>query len=186
MDESGMGPRSHLSISVARAALESTRRTPLLYAATSLLLLAGLRRNETTRLLRNDWQSGNDPRVTVRGQRKVRRIRVAAGVAEAVEAQLIGAVIKPTESLLPGLHAASAPYRLSQLFQARMREESLHVTVSDLRRAAIAAAIESGTPLAHIREYFGLSRVVKREELPRIPEGFDRRIAALLEEKFAV
>jgi hypothetical protein len=123
--------------------------------------------------------------VIVRGQRKIRRIRVSAGVAEAVDAQLIGAVIKPTEPLLPGLHAASGPYRLSQLFQAKMREESFQVTVSDLRRAAIAAAIEGGTPLAHIREYFGLSRVVKREELLPIPEGFDREIAALLEEKFA-
>ncbi|WP_078943196.1 tyrosine-type recombinase/integrase [Streptomyces aureus] len=174
-----------LPITVARAALQSTRSDQLLYAAASLLLLAGLRRGEVSGLLVGDWLSGNEPRVTIRGRRRVRDIRVAATAAEAVDAQLAVAQAEPDEPLLLGLQTArNSPYPLSRLFRARTREAGLDVTVSDLRRAAIAAAVRRGEPLAHIEAYFGLSKAAADRQLVTTAEGYDREIAALLEEEF--
>lgn len=56
-----------LSTSMVRAVLESTRSDQLLYAATSLLLLSGLRANEVTGLLIRDWLPANEPQMVIRG-----------------------------------------------------------------------------------------------------------------------
>ncbi|GAB2882188.1 hypothetical protein GCM10027074_58180 [Streptomyces deserti] len=180
-----VGQKPLLPVSVARAALDATRNDQLLYAGTSLLLLAGLRRDEATGLLVGDWSSGMDPRVTIRQRRQARTIRVAATAAAAVDACLEAEEAELDEPLLLGLKSAGNSYLLSRLFQGRMRNAGLNVRTHDLRRAAIAAVVQDGTPTVHVEAYFGLSKAALGTQLVPTPEGFDREIAALLEATFA-
>ncbi|MEU6379509.1 hypothetical protein [Streptomyces sp. NPDC046909] len=173
-----------LSVAAPRAALDATRGDQLLYAGTSLLLLAGLRRDEATRLLVGDWSPGAYPQVRILGRQK-RMIRVATTAAAAVDACLDGVEVEAEEPLLLGLKTAENPFQMSRLFRLRMRECGLNLNVYDLRRAAIAVVINSGTPLAHIEAYFGLSKVATSKQLVPVPGGYDRDIAILLEETFA-
>lgn len=172
------------SVAAMRAALDATRGDQLLYAGTSLLLLAGLRRDEATGVLVGDWSPGTDPQVTIRG-RQERTIRVATTAAAAVDACLEGVESEAEEPLLLGLKTAGNPYQISRLFRARMRECGLNLHIYDLRRAAIAAVVRHGTPLAHINAYFGLLKVATSNQLVPVPEGYDRDIASLLEAAFA-
>lgn len=174
-----------MPIATARAVLESTRSDKLLYAATSLLLLVGLRRVEVTELLIGDWSSGGEPQVTIRDRRRVRKIRVAVTAAQAIGVQLGANEADSGEPLLRGLQTARNSYRLSRLFRANMQQAGLDAAVPDLRRAAIAAVVRRGTPQAHIEAYFGLLKAATGKRLAPTPEGFDREIAALLEEEFA-
>ncbi len=45
-------------------------------------------------------------------------------------------------------------------------------------------AVTNGVPLAHVGEYFGLSNPSGIGRLTPLPEGFDKEISSLLEEKF--
>ncbi|MFB7999472.1 hypothetical protein ACFC4G_42585 [Streptomyces sp. NPDC056002] len=70
--------RPPLTPTMAREAVAAMADDELLYAAGSLMLLAGLRRGEATALLVRDWHHpGPDPKVTVRSRVQVRTIRVA-------------------------------------------------------------------------------------------------------------
>lgn len=174
-----------LRVSVARAALDATRNDQLLYAGTALLLLAGLRRAEVTDLLVGDWSSGADPQVTIRGRSQARTIRVATTAATAMDACLAAQKAELDEPLLLGLKTGAHPYLFSRLFQERMREAGINVSMHDLRRSAMAAVVEEGTPAAHIEAYFGLSKTVSGKQLVATPEGFDQGITTLLEATFA-
>ncbi|MFI6803761.1 hypothetical protein ACIBO6_01885 [Streptomyces luteogriseus] len=174
-----------LPVSVARAALDATRSDQLLYAGTSLLLMAGLRRDEATGLLVGDWSPGTDPQVTIRGRRQARTIRVATAVAAAVDSCLGEEKAGLDEPLLLGLKTAGHPYLFSRLFQARMRDAGLYVTMHDLRRAAIAAVVRDGTPTGYVEAYFGLSIAASGKQLVPTSEEFDKGIVALLEARFA-
>src|SRR2546430_10935980 len=175
--------------SVARAAIEATKDDALLHAAASLLLLAGLRSGEAGTVRVRDWAPGADPKLPVRGLRAdpgVRTIRVAATAAAAVDAYLAGEEAEPDEPLLLGLKPAGIPLFLPKLFRDAMRSAGLDVTVHDLRRAAVAAVAEVGTPMTQIEAYFGISKTdAGRKDLVPVREDYDRGIAAALERAFA-
>lgn len=177
--------RPILTTAVARAALEATKGDVLLLAGTSLMLLAGLRPGEVDSLLVRDWAPGDDPRVTVRSERRERVIRVAPSAASVVDGYLRGQDAEPDEPLLLGLRPEGNPHLLHQLFQRAMGSAGLKVGVHDLRRAAMAEVLADGAPMTHVVRYFGLSRALDRKELAVVPEGYDTGIAALLEATFA-
>lgn len=178
--------RPILPTSVARAAVEATKDDPLLYAASSLMLLAGLRCGEATSLLVRDWSRGKDPKLTVRGLRmpEGRTIRVAPSAATAIDAYLAGEEAEPDEPLLIGLRPNGIPHFLPKVFRDAMRRAGLDVSVHDLRRAAEAAVLEDGTPVAHVAAYFGMSKAAD-EQLTLVPDGYNRGIAVVLERTFA-
>jgi integrase len=145
------------------------------------MLLAGLRPSEIRHALVEDWVGGDDPKLTVRGRVGGRTIRVAPTAARAVDTYLAGEDAKPDEPLLVGLDAER---QLARAVRRTTQWTGLDVGVHDLRRAAIAAVLEDGTPCAHIEAYFGLSRPEGRRVVP-VREGYDRGITAMLEATFA-
>jgi integrase len=156
-----------------------------LYAATSLMLFAGLRCGEATSLLVRDWAPGADPKLTVRGLRppEGRTIRVAPSAAAAIDGYLAGEETEPDEPLLIGLRPNGIPHFLPKVFRDAMRRAGLDVSVHDLRRAAEAAVLEDGTPVAHVDAYFGMSKAAGQPPTSP-PEGYDRGIAEVLERTF--
>lgn len=171
-----------LSTEVARAAVAATRHDLVLHAGTSLMLLAGIRRGEAQRLRVRDWQPGEDPGLTIRDGYQERIIRIAPSAVTALNGYLATQDSEPNEPLLLGLEREGV---LPRLFGNAMRRSGLSVRVHDLRRAAIVAALEDGTPMAHIEAYFGLSKAEERKDLAPVREGYDRGIAATLETTFA-
>jgi integrase len=165
---------------VGRAALAATRGDAAVHAGTALMLLAGLRPGEVADLLVRDWILGADPKVTVPG-RSGPAIRVAPTAAAAVNAYLAGRDAELDEPLLAGLERDTLPY----LFADAARQAQLTVHAHDLRRAAMAVVLEDGTPVRHLEAYFGTSASPARAGLPPIDDGYDRGIAALLEQTFA-
>lgn len=181
--------RPMLSASTARAALAATEDDLLLHAASSLLLLAGLRSGEATTLVVEDWQPGDDPRLAVRGLRTApdRTIRVAPTAAAAVDAYLAGQDAEPGEPLLLGLRPGGRGQFLPALFRDAMLRAGLEVSVHDLRRAAVAEVVADGTPVGHVEAYFGISKADEgRKDPAPLRDGYDRGIAAVLEQAFAV
>jgi integrase len=172
--------------SVARAAVEETRDDPLLYAGVSLMLLAGLRPSEVTSLLVRDWSPGDDPQLTVGGVRRPRTIRVAQSAADRIEDYLGDEETAPEEPLLLGLKTQGIPHMVHRVFQDRMQQAQLGVDAHDLRRAAIATVLEDGAPMQHVEAYFGISKTdLVGKQLVPLRDGYDRGIAAVLEETFA-
>lgn len=177
--------RPILSVSTARAALDATKHDVLLHAGTSLMLLAGLRPTEVTGLLVRDWEPGEDPKVTVGTERRQRTIRVAPSAAAAVDGYLAGQAVDPDEPLLLGLRPAGVPDVLHRVFRDAARAAYLDVGVHDLRRAAVAAALEDGASMRHVEAYFGLSKTEARTDLAPLRDGYDVGIVAALEAAFA-
>ncbi|WP_329167129.1 site-specific integrase (plasmid) [Streptomyces sp. NBC_01717] len=176
-------PSHHtLSIEVAREALAATADDVLLQAGTRLMLVAGLRRGEVQALQVRDWQPGEDPRLTIRDGCCERTIRIAPSAAVLLDGYRAGQTADADEPLLLGLEREGA---LPRLFGNAMRRAGLKVGVHDLRHAAIAAALEDGTPMSHIEAYFGLEKAETRKDLMPVREGYDRGIAAALEASFA-
>lgn len=176
--------RPILSPAAARATVEATRDDPLLYAGASLMLWAGLRPAEVTGLLVRDWLPREDPQLTVGGRRE-RTIRVAPSAAAAVGAYLAGHVTRPDEPLLLGLKVRAADGVLPRAFRDFMLSSVLDVSGHDLRRTAVAVVRDAGVPLVEISAYFGVTKGERiAERLAAVPEGYDRRIAALLEQTF--
>jgi integrase len=173
--------RPILSTPAARAVLAATTEDPLLHAAVSLMLLAGLRPSEARRLLVQDWQPGDDPKVVIRGKVADRTVRVARSTATAVYDCLIGEDTELDEPLLLGLHPQGF---LERVFRDVAQEAGLEVAVHDLRRAAMAVVLEDGTPIQHVEAYFGLSMAPGRKDLVGVPDGYDVGIAAVLEAAF--
>ncbi|MGW4490406.1 hypothetical protein [Streptomyces sp. NPDC004376] len=173
-----------LSASMVQWVLEVTRNDQLLCAATALLLFVGLRRDEVTGILVDDWLPGREACVTIRRRQRIRSICVAAPAAAAVDAHLAAAETEPNKPLL-GLQANGKPYPLSRLFRERMEEAGLDVVASDLRRTAMAATLNHGIPISHVAAYFGLSKSVTVKQFVSTPEGFDREIAGFLGIAFA-
>lgn len=178
--------RPLLSPTVARAAVEATRDDALLYAGASLVLWTGLRPAEVTGLLVRDWIPGEDPQLTIGGRRE-RTIRVAPTGAAAVDTYLRGQETSPDEPLLLGLRVRGVDGMLPRIFHEFMLSAVLDVSVHDLRRTAIAAARNAGVPLVEISAYFGVSKGERiSERLTAVPDGYDHRIAAVLESAFTV
>lgn len=167
---------------VARAALAATAGDPLLHAGTALMLLAGLRPSEVRHALVKDWTGGDDPRLTIQGKGTTRTIRVAPTAAKAVTTYLAGGHAKPAGAFLLGLGAGG---RIARLLLRATQQTGLVVSVDDLRRSAVAAALEDGTPPAHLEAYFGLAKPESRKDSAPVREGYDCGIAALLEQTFA-
>lgn len=176
--------RPPLTAPTARAALDATKGDVLLHAGTSLMLLAGLRPSEAVGLLVRDWAPGDDPRLTVRTERRQRTIRIAPTAAAVIDAYLGDQETEPDEPLLLGLKVGAIPHLLHQVFAEAMRRADLDVRVHDLRRTAMAAVLEDGAPVAHIAAYFGLSKLLE-QKTPPPQEGYDVGIAAILETTFA-
>lgn len=175
--------RPVLSTPDARALLTHTRDSddPLLHAAASLLLLAGLRPREVEELHVADYTPGAEPQLSTGSPGSPRRIRLAPSAAGALDLYLAGQDTEPEEPLLMGLQ----PVFLVQLVRRAAEAAGVSVGAPGLRQAAIAAALEDGTPVPHIQAYFGLGKTPGRRELVPVPEGYDAGIAAVLEATFA-
>jgi integrase len=168
-----------------RDAVAATRGDVLLHVGASLMLLAGLRASEVAGLLVQDWQSGDDPKLTVDRTRQGRTIRVAPSADALIGAYLAGEDAELDEPLLLGLKVQGVKHMLPNLFQEVMKRGGWHVDVHDLRHAAVAAVLETGAPMRHVEAYFGISKTdLGRKDLVPIREGYDREIAAVLEEAF--
>lgn len=166
---------------LSRAALAAISDVPL-HAAATLMLLAGLRPGEVRRLRVLDWTPGVEPRLTVRSDRRERTIRIAPSAASTLDAYLEGQNAELGEPLLLGLEHS---WSMRRLFRDAMQQAGLDVDVLDLRRAAMAVALEDGTPMQHMEAYFGMSKTETRKDLTPVPDGYDAGIAAVLEAEFA-
>ncbi|MEV8398865.1 hypothetical protein [Streptomyces niveus] len=175
-------PRLAPSVADVRASLAACRHDPVLHAGAALMLFAGLRPGEVRRMLVQDWLPGEAPRVVVRGGVAARMIRVAPSAATALYDSLIGEDTEPDEPLILGLTQRGW---LEKVFSDVAQDACLDVRVHDLRQAAIAAALEDGTPVAHVEAYFGLSKAVDRRPPVGVPDGYDAGVAAALEVAFA-
>lgn len=175
-------PRPVPSVVDTRSALAACRSDPTLYAGAALMLFAGVRTGEVRRLLVRDWLPGDDPQLMIRSRVAERTIRLAPSAANALNDYLIGEDTEPGEPLLLGLNRQGW---LENVFNNAARAASLDIRVHDLRRAAIAAVLEDGTPMAHIEAYFGVSKGLDRKTLVEVREGYDKGIAAALESAFA-
>ncbi|MGW2920449.1 hypothetical protein ACWDBF_21660 [Streptomyces angustmyceticus] len=174
--------RPPLSATDARAALAAVSDDVELHAAATLMLLAGLRPGEAQRLRVLDWTPGAEPRLTIRSDRRERTIRIAPSAASTLDTLLEGENAELGEPLLLGLEGRWFVHRL---FRDAMEQAGLDVDVLDLRRAAMAAALEDGTPMRHMENYFGMSKTEPRKDLAPVPDGYDAGIAAVLEAEFA-
>lgn len=111
---------------------------------------------------------------------------MACSVAAAVDAYLEGQETEPGEPLLLGLRPGGRDQFLPQVFRNAMRRADLDVSVHDLRRAAVAAVVDDGTPVRHVEAYFGISKTGSdRKDLVPLRNDYDRGIAATLEQAFA-
>ncbi|GFE19993.1 hypothetical protein [Streptomyces nigrescens] len=173
--------RPPLTTALARAALAAISGDVELHAAATLMLLAGLRPGEVQRLRVLDWTPGREPRLTIRSDRRERTIRIAPSAASVLDALLEGENAELGEPLLLGLEH----WVVHRLFRDAMQQAGLDVDVLDLRRAAMAAALEGGTPMQHMESYFGMSKTETRKDLVPVRDGYDVRIAAALEAEFA-
>lgn len=183
VDRQGAPPllrRPVLTSAEGRAVLAATRDDPLVHAAASLMLLAGLRPQEVAELRMPDYVPG-ECRLSTGTARRPRTIRIASSATAAIDAYLVGQAAAPEEPLLVGVQGA----RIVTLFSAAMRQADLAVRVHDLRRAAMAVALEDGTPMRHMEAYFGMSKTETRKDLVPLGEGYDAGIAAALEVAFA-
>lgn len=137
-------------------------------ATLGLLLLAGLRVCEVQQLHVADYIP---PRLRV-GDRRPRTIAVAPSCAGALEALPLhdGPLLLPEASTT----------RLVTLVRAGARQAGVEAGVHDLRHAAIAAAIDDGTPIAQVQAYFGITRGIPAG----LRQGWDRGVAAGLEAAF--
>ncbi|MFF8784876.1 hypothetical protein [Streptomyces sp. NPDC015125] len=167
---------------LARAALTAVSGDVELHAAATLMLLVGLRPGEVQRLRILDWTPGVEPRLTIRSDRRERTIRIAPSAASALDEHLEGENAELGEPLLLGLEYHWFVHRL---FRDAMQQAGLDVDVLDLRRAAMAAVLEDGTPMQHIEAYFGIAKSPGRKDLVPVREGYDEGIAAVLEAEFA-
>ncbi|MEE6264852.1 hypothetical protein V2E29_04225 [Streptomyces diastatochromogenes] len=178
----GRARRPPLSAAVARAALAAISGDVVLHAAATLMLLVGLRPGEVQRLRVLDWTPGVEPRLTVRSDRRERTICIAPSAASTLDALLEGENAELGEPLLLGLEGHWFVHRF---FRDAMEQAGLDVDVLDLRRAAMAAALEDGTPMQHMESYFGITKTETRKDLATVPDGYDAGIAAVLEGEFA-
>jgi integrase len=169
--------RPVLSVPDARSLLAETQADPLLYAATSLMLMAGARPMEATSVTVADYQPGAEASILL-GRR---RIRIAPTAARAVDAYLVTQDADPAEPLLLGLQDVGV---LPRLMRAAAERAGVPAGVHSLRRAAIAAALEDGAPPAHIEAYFGIEKALDRKALVPLSAGFDAGMAATLEAAF--
>ncbi|OLZ72588.1 hypothetical protein AVW11_04130 [Streptomyces amritsarensis] len=160
----------------ARALLAATRVDPLLHAAVSVMLMAGLRPTEAARLTVADYAPGDEPRLRVVGGR---HIQIARSAAVAMDAYLASQEAEPGEPLLLGLQE-----NLPQLVRRAAEQVGVQAGVHSLRRAAIAAALEDNPPHSHIEAYFGINKALDRKALTPLPEGYDAGMAATLEAAF--
>ncbi|MGW2010819.1 tyrosine-type recombinase/integrase [Streptomyces nigrescens] len=163
-----------------RAVLAATRDDPLVHASAALMLLAGLRPQEVAELRMPDYRPG-ERRLHTGTVRRPRTIRIAASAAAALDAYLDSQDDAPGEPLLLGVQGTS----VVTLFSTAMRTAGLDVRVHDLRRAAMATALEDGTPMQHMEAYFGVTKSGARKDLVPVREGYDAGIAAVLEAEFA-
>lgn len=171
--------RLPLSVPVARAVLPSVEHDPMMYAGAALMLLAGLRPGEVSRLTIADYEPGPEPRVTVDGNR---RIRIAPTAAASLDAYLDGQDTEPDEPLLYGFHQRHGDM-MRRVFEEKTEQARLHVSMHDLRQAAMRAALEDGAPVAHIDAYFGTDKT--RQLDPRdLADGYDAAMARTLEAAF--
>lgn len=169
--------RPALSTDEARVLLAETRKDPLLYAATSLMLLVSARRMEVIAASVGDFTPGVEPRLRL----DRRDIRIATSAARAVEGYLATQDAAPDEPLLLGLQEVGA---LPRLLRAAAGRAGVDARVHSLRRAAIGAALEDGAPPSHIEAYFGISKALDRKALVPLREGYDAAMARTLEAAF--
>jgi integrase len=175
--------RPIISATDARALLTVTRGDRLFHAGVSLLLYAGLRRSEVSALLISDYMPGAEPRLRVGAGSgmAVRTIRIARSAAAALDAYLAGEDTAPDEPLLMGLQRRDWGRHVRHVAE----ETGVRITVHDLRRAAIAAALAGGASALHLEVYFGLSKLPGRRDLLPVSERYDAAIAEALERAFA-
>ncbi|MFJ8016262.1 hypothetical protein [Streptomyces sp. NPDC096339] len=171
--------RLPLSIPVARAVLPSVQHDPMLHAGVALMLLVGLRPGEVSRLTVADYEPGPEPRVTVDGNR---RICIAPSAATSLDTYLDGQDAEPDEPLLFGFHQRHGDM-MRRVFTEKTEQARLHVSMHDLRQAAMTAALEDGAPVAHIDAYFGTDKT-GHLRTDNLAPGFDAAMARTLEAVF--
>ncbi|MFJ2110660.1 tyrosine-type recombinase/integrase [Streptomyces sp. NPDC087850] len=175
-----VAPRPIPSPTDVRALLAATRDDRLLYAGVSLLAFTGLRRGEVGELNVADYEP-TVPRLRVTGS-SPRTIRIAPSAATALDAYLADQVASPDEPLLLGLQQTAT---IGRLVSRATETAGVSLGIHDLRRAAMAAVLDDGTPVSHVEAYFGLSRTLGRKDLTPISDGYDVGIAAALETTFS-
>jgi integrase len=168
--------RPALSEGDARALLAETSADPLVHAAVSLMLLAGVRSTEVVRLAVVQYEPGPAPRLDVLGGR---RIRIAPSAARAVDTYLASQDAEADEPLLLGVQGS-----LAKLVRRAADRAGVQAGVHSLRRAAIHAALADGAPPSHIEPYFGISKALDAKALVALPEGYDAAMARTLEAAF--
>ncbi|MET9467809.1 hypothetical protein ABZY44_24000 [Streptomyces sp. NPDC006544] len=171
--------RLPLSVPVARAVLPSVEQDPMLHAGVALMLLVGLRPGEVSRLTVADYEPGPEPHITVDGNR---HIRIAPSAAASLDAYLGGQDTEPDEPLLFGFHRQHGDM-MRRVFTEKTEQARLHVSMHDLRKVAMRAALEDGAPVAHIDAYFGTDKTGQLTTGDVTP-GFDAAMARTLEAAF--
>lgn len=173
--------RPLLPVADARAVLARARddEEPEVYAGVSLLLLAGLRPREVENLRVSNYRPMT--RQLDAATAHPRTIRIAASAAAAVDAYLATQVIDPEDYLLPGMRST----RLVQVVRGVAAAAGVAAGVHELRRAAVGAVLDDGTPVHHVERYFGMSKAPGRKDLLVVRDGYDVGIADVLEITFA-
>jgi integrase len=170
-----------LSSPVARAILTRTAHDQLLHATTALLLYVGLRPTEAFALKVSDYTSGTEPTLMVtEGRWERREIRIAPSAAAALDTYLAGEDTSPEEPLLLGMRSNF----LHGLLRDAADEARVNAGVHDLRRAAVAAAMEGGHSAQEIGAYFGMSTPPGRKDLVPLRDGWGAGVAGTLEAAF--
>lgn len=174
--------RPALSVDEARALLAETRRDPLLYAATSLMLFAGARPQEAAEATIADYEPGAEPRIWL-GQRWVtqRQVCIAPAAARALDEYLATQDADPEEPLFLGLQEANV---LPNLVRRAAVRAGVDAGVHSLRQAAVSAALYDGAPVAHIEAYFGIGKWADPVRPAGLPDGYDTAMARTLEAAF--
>ncbi|MEU2510581.1 hypothetical protein [Streptomyces syringium] len=173
--------RPLLPVADARAILARARdeEEPEVYAGVSLLLLAGLRPREVEELRVGSYRPVT--RQLDAAALRPRTIRIAPSAAAAVDAYLATQVIDPEDYLLPGMRST----RLVQLVRRVAAAAGVEAGVHELRRVAVGAVLDDGTPVHHVELYFGMTKTSVRNGLTVVREGYDVGIADVLEATFA-
>lgn len=173
--------RPALSIDEACALLAETRQDPLLYAAVSLMLLAGARPREVADATVADYEPEAARIWLGRRWGGLRQIRIAPSASRTINAYLAAQDTDPEEPLLLGIQGTSTLHNLLRRTTVRA---GVDAGVHSLRQAAIAAALYDGAPVSHIEAYFGIGKFVDPVQPAGVSEGYDAAMARTLEAAF--
>lgn len=160
----------------ARRILAECGRDVVLHTAATVLMYTGIRVGELTALKIHDY----DPTartLAVGTLRHPRTITIARSAAAALDAYLEGGETAAEEPLIMGL-----PRKwMYPLLQEAAQRAGVEAGVHDLRRAAMAAAVDADRSIREVQAYFGVSAALITEDLVPLRDGWDREVAEALE-----